>query len=491
MIASFEKTLGELFISRRGLEGQNHGQIRNDSRQILPGDIFVAIKGAVCDGHDFIDQAIAAGAQVIVHERELDHYLEKITYIKVSDSARSYARLVREFYGRPDEYVKLIGVTGTNGKTTTAFLVEHLFNNAGEPCGLISTVEYRDGKTTGKSSHTTPEAGVLFPLLNTMRQNGLRVASMELSSHALQQGRINGARFRTAIFTNLTGDHLDYHGDMEHYYQAKKIFFTRLLEVDGTAIINLDDDSGKRLAREISGRNQITFGTTSAADWQITDVELSADGSKFRLISDKQAFDVGTNLIGLHNIRNLTGAIIAALDYGLAPEQIDHALSLKIRIPGRLELFQAPMGGARFYVDYAHTDDALKNVLGILRELTPGKLFCVFGAGGDRDKSKRPRMGLAAAQIADYLILTSDNPRSEDPQKIIEDIASGIPDGTNFEKIPDREMAILRAAALAGTEDTVLIAGKGHEDYQEIQGVRHNMDDRRFLKQLLAEPAPK
>ena len=491
MITSFEKTLGELFISRHGLEGHTRGQVRNDSRKVLPGDIFVAIPGAVYDGHDFITKAAAAGAQVIVHERELTDYLEKPTYIRVTDSSRAYARLVREFCDCPDEYVKLIGVTGTNGKTTTAFLVEHIFRNAGEPCGLVSTVEYRDGKITAPATHTTPEAGILFPLLATMRRNGMRAAAMELSSHALQQGRINGARFRTAIFTNLTGDHLDYHGDMEHYYQAKKLFFTRLLGLDGTAVINIDDEFGKRLARDISGRQQVTFGMTPAADWVISDVELGAEGSKFRLTGEEQAFDVATNLIGTHNIHNLTGAILAALDYGLKPEAISHALNRPIRVPGRLEPFRASPEGPVFYVDYAHTDDALKNVLEILRRITKGKLIAVFGAGGDRDRSKRPRMGKAAAQYADHLILTSDNPRSEEPQKIIDEIAAGIPAGTSFETEPDRAQALRRAVAVARPGDVVLIAGKGHENYQEIQGVRRSLDDRKLIKTLISDPARK
>ena len=319
----------------------------------------------------------------------------------------------------------------------------------------------------------------------------MRAAAMELSSHALQQGRINGARFRTAIFTNLTGDHLDYHGDMEHYYQAKKLFFTRLLGLDGTAVINIDDEFGKRLARDISGRQQVTFGMTPAADWVISDVELGAESSKFRLTGEEQAFDVATNLIGTHNIHNLTGAILAALDYGLKPEAISHALTRPIRVPGRLEPFRASPEGPVFYVDYAHTDDALKNVLEILRRITKGKLIAVFGAGGDRDRSKRPRMGKAAAQYADHLILTSDNPRSEEPQKIIDEIAAGIPAGTSFETEPDRAQALRRAVAVARPGDVVLIAGKGHENYQEIQGVRRSLDDRKLIKTLISDPARK
>ncbi len=486
MINSFEETLGELFISQRGLAIDNtNGQVRNDSRKILPHDIFVAIPGAACDGHGFIPKAIAAGAQVIVHQNELKNYLDKISYVHVTDSSRAYARLVREFYKRPDEHIKLIGTTGTNGKTTTAYLIEHLFSYAGEPCGLVSTVEYRDGKFITPALRTTPEAGVLFPLLASMRTNGMRVAALELSSHALKQGRIDGARFRTAIFTNLTGDHLDYHGDMEQYYQAKKLLFTRMLAIDGTAVINLDSETGTRLAHEISGRNLVTFGTSLAADWIISDIELNAHNSKFHLTGDGQKFEVGTNLIGLHNVHNLTGAILAALDYGLTPDTINQALAQPIRVPGRLELVSSAPDGPCFYVDYAHTDDALKNVLTILRKITKGKLIAVFGAGGDRDRSKRPRMGKVAAEYADHLIITSDNPRSEPPQKIIDDIVSGIPAGSSYQTEVDRTEALRLATTIAMPGDVVLVAGKGHEKYQEIQGVRRELDDRKILRDLL------
>ena len=325
---------------------------------------------------------------------------------------------------------------------------------------------------------------MLFPLLAEMRRNGMRAAAMELSSHALWQGRVDGAKFRTTIFTNLTGEHLDYHGDMEHYYQAKKLFFTRLMAVDGTAVINIDDEYGRRLAREISTRNILTFGKNSAADWNLTDIELGADGSRFRLQSENEAFDVATNLIGEHNVHNLAGAILAALDYGLTPAQIDRALSRPIRVPGRLEKFMAE-NGAAFYVDYAHTDDALANVLSILRKIAKGRLITVFGAGGNRDRTKRPRMGRKAAEFADLLIVTSDNPRNENPEAIIREIVAGIPEGTAYETEPDRRKAIRRAVELAGPGDVVLIAGKGHENYQEIAGKRYHLDDREVLKDLL------
>ncbi len=483
MIRSFEEALGPVFVARHGLDGYAPGRILNDSRKILPGDIFIAIPGSRMDGHDFIPAAIRAGAQCVIHEKDLDEYLPKTTYIQVSDAHRAYARCCREFCGRPDEVVKLFGVTGTNGKTTTAFLLEHLLRAGGVPCGLVSSVEYRDGKIVRPSTHTTPESGVLFPLLAEMRRNGLKAAALEISSHALDQGRSAGAWFRVAIFTNLTGDHLDYHGDMEHYYQAKKRLFTEQLHPDGCAVINIDDPYGRRLASELTDRRIITFGTDESAEWVIQEQTLTENASSFRLAGRERAFDIGSNLIGEHNIHNLAGALLAVLDFGLTPEAIDNALAEPIRIPGRLEAFKLSTG-ATAYVDYAHTDDALEHVLSLLRKISRGRVIVVFGAGGDRDRSKRPRMGRAAAHHADLAIVTSDNPRSENPQTIINEIVAGMPPKFDYEIEPDRKKAIQRAVFLSRPDDLILIAGKGHETYQEIAGVRSHFDDREIVREL-------
>ncbi|MBS1372123.1 MAG: UDP-N-acetylmuramoyl-L-alanyl-D-glutamate--2,6-diaminopimelate ligase [Lentisphaeria bacterium] len=489
MILSFEKVLGELLIARRGFHGNSaRGRVVNDSRKVLPGDIFVAIPGTVSDGHNYIDAAIRARAQVVIHQHPLSHYAPTTTYLMVTNTRLAYARCCREFCGCPDKRLPLFGVTGTNGKTTTVYLIEHLLREGGRSCGLVSTVETRDGKVARPADRTTPEAGVLFPLLAEMRRNRMAAAAMELSSHALDQGRVAGARFRVAIFTNLTGDHLDYHRDMEHYYQAKRRLFTEQLSSKGAAVINVDDPYGVRLAEELSeSAKVITFGSAgSDAKWRITNVELSADGVKFRLEGRSAAFDVASNLIGDHNIHNLAGAILAVREYGLKPEEIDRALAVPIRVPGRLERIDSRMGFS-IYVDYAHTDDALSHVLDILRRIASKRLIAVFGAGGDRDRSKRPRMGRAAAETADAVILTSDNPRGEEPMSIIREIASGIPEGVAYEAEPDRNRAIRRALTLAEPGDIVLVAGKGHESYQEICGVRHPFDDRKVVKTVLAE----
>jgi len=459
--------------------------IVNDSRQVVKGSVFIAIAGWKFDGHDYIDEALERGAAAVLHVRPLAGYRPGIAYFQCTSTALAQGLIWRTFFGAPDDALEVLGVTGTNGKTTTAFLLEHLFTHAGRPSGLISTVEYRDGRGHYESTNTTPGARRIYGLLAAMRDNGLRAAAMELSSHALDQQRAAGLKLAVGIFTNLTGDHLDYHGDMEHYYLAKKRMFTELLRPDGTAVVNVDDATGMRLAKELSGQcNVETFGVCDAAKWRITNVELAADHAAFRIASERAAYDVSSNLIGAHNVHNLTGAVVAALARGVSPTAIDAALRERIVVPGRLESWHRD-DGADFFVDYAHTDDALKNVLATLRPLTCGRLIAVFGAGGNRDRSKRPRMGCAAAAAADLLVVTSDNPRDEHPAEIIREIVAGIPTGTDYEVVPDRRQAIRRAFELASSGDCVLIAGKGHEDYQEISGVKHHFSDREVLTELL------
>ncbi|MBR1950975.1 MAG: UDP-N-acetylmuramoyl-L-alanyl-D-glutamate--2,6-diaminopimelate ligase [Lentisphaeria bacterium] len=463
--------LKELLIEIRGRDVPFIPDVVTDSRKLSAGCIFVAVPGSRFDGHDFIIEAEKT-ASVIVHSRPLQSYCGEKTYYLVSDASAATALLFREKYGRPDTALDLFGVTGTNGKTTTTFILEHLLEN----CGLLSTVAFRDGKKETPATHTTPDPETLFCMLKRMRDNHLSAAALELSSHALHQNRARGTRFRAAIFTNLTGDHLDYHHDMESYYQAKKIFFTQLLAPDGIAVINTDDPAGRRLAEELEGvRRVVTFGTSDAC-WLIKKLHTTRSGMTFELVSGKTVYSLETNLAGKFNAFNLAGAILAVLDYGISFDRIAGKLHQKITVPGRLQFLDAPTGAA-FAVDFAHTDDALTNVLSTLRPLTENKLFCVFGAGGNRDKTKRPRMGKAAAENADYLIVTSDNPRTEDPEDIIRDIVAGIPPESCFEIQPDRKAAIRRAFELAGPGDIVLVAGKGHENYQEINGVKYPFSD--------------
>ena len=464
--------LEELLLSRRGPDIPLPEGVAQDSRKAVPGGVFVAVPGSRSDGYDFIPQ-VETTVSAIVLVREPRRYVPGVTYYFVSDAGAAAARLFRAKYGFPDKSLQLLGVTGTNGKTTTAFLMRRLLGE--ERCGLLSTVVFRTGKADLPATHTTPDAETFFSLLREMARNGFRYCSLELSSHALAQGRTSGARFRAAVFTNLTGDHLDYHGDMEHYYQAKKRFFTELLSPDGIAVVNTGDPYGARLAGELAGRRRVTTFGSPDAQWHLEGLRSGREGLSFTLRSREAALPVTSNLVGAFNASNLAGAILAVMDCGVPFAGIEEALRRGVTVPGRMQFLSSP-SGAGFVVDFAHTDDALRNVISTLRPLTRNRLFCVFGAGGDRDRTKRPRMGLAAS-AADRLIVTSDNPRSEEPEKIIEDITSGIPGGVSFETIPDRRAAIRRACALAGPGDIVLVAGKGHENYQEIKGVRHPFSD--------------
>ena len=490
-----ENVFGPLLTAIRGSNAIPGGVAAVcDSREVTPGSIFAAIPGVSSDGSTFIPDAIAAGAAVIIHQYDLPDYPENVTFFQVSDVRQAYSLLIRRICGDPDKKLRIYGITGTNGKTTSAYLLRHLLNCADVPCGLISTVEYDDGKNITPPTHTTPAPQTLFPLLEAMVKNSLRAAAMEFSSHALDQKRLHGITLRGAIFTNLTGDHLDYHRDMESYYQAKKTLFTDLLCHKGIAAINIDTADGERLAGELAIERpdlQIpTFGKKADAGWRISEAGSDLNGCRFVLSNAVQAFEVIFPLSGEYNISNLAGVLTLLLCDGISPESINQALNLPMSVPGRLEKLTAP-DGANFFVDYAHTDDALRNVLTTLRKCCSGKLIAVFGAGGNRDKSKRPRMGQVAAETADHLIVTSDNPRSERPEDIISDIVAGIPAGSSFETVVSREDAIIRAVNMAQKDDVVLIAGKGHENYQEINGVKIHFDDREILRKLFGYPDEK
>ncbi len=446
----------------------------NDSRKVVPGCVFCAINGAKSDGRHFIPSAIESGAACIVSDTDMPGL--SVPLIKVDDPYLAWAELCEAAAGYPYRALQFHGVTGTNGKTTIAFLLRHFFSN--RKCGLISTVEYDAGKGVKPSSNTTPDAAGFQKIISEMKQNELSDCVMELSSHGLHQHRTGSTKFTSAIFTNLTGDHLDYHHDMESYYLAKKILFAELS--CGSKIINIDDPWGKRLYQECGG--QAVSCQDSSAEFFVSSISGTAEGTDFQLKTPNGIMPIHSPLIGLHNIYNLTEAIAAALMTGLSAEEVQKALNKPFAVPGRLERIALP-NGVSAYVDYAHTDDALKRVLAALKPLCKGRLFCVFGCGGDRDRTKRPRMGKAVAEAADFAIVTSDNPRSEKPEEIIKEIIAGIPADFSYETEPDRVKAIHRAASLTQPGDLLLVAGKGHEDYQEINGVRHHLDDRETLRQ--------
>lgn len=483
-----EHVFGELLLETRGTGELPDAPVFSDSRRVAPGSIFVAVPGTKIDGNRFIADALRAGAAAVVHTETLAEYPPDVLFCRVGDARAALSLLCRHRCGAPDHSLLVYGVTGTNGKTTSAYLIRHLLEHAGIPCGLVSTVEYFDGRDHLPPTHTTPDPQTLFPLLEAMLDHGEKAAAMEFSSHALAQKRLHGMTLRGAIFTNLTGDHLDFHHDMESYYQAKKSLFTDLLIPGGIAAVNIDTDDGVRLARELAAERPDlkipTFGRNPDAGWRISETENSVEGCKFVLSNALQAFQASFPLPGDYNISNLAGVLTLLLCDGIPPEAVDRALCDRFSVPGRLEKFTAP-SGATFFVDYAHTDDALRNVLRTVKTFCRGRLIALFGAGGDRDRSKRPRMGAAAAEFADRIIVTSDNPRSEDPESIMREVAAGIPAGTDAELIVSRREAIARAAALAGAEDIVVIAGKGHENYQEISGIRHHFDDREELTRIL------
>ena len=471
------------------VKGPRQADIRGiacDSRQVKPGYLFVALRGTHEDGARYIQDAIERGAAAVVSEHA-EWSRRDVTHIRVEDARRALAELACAFYDHPSSRLQVVGVTGTNGKTTTTYMLRDLLRADGRTPGMIGTVMYEMGRRCIPANRTTPEAADLQAMLDQMVKAGCRSAVMEVSSHALDQKRVWGIDFDVGVFTNLTRDHLDYHHTMEDYFAAKSLLFRGLgqMEKKAAAVINLDDPWGQQLANTGGGWSEaITYGAHSAAAVCAEDVEVGAAGSAFRVRTPWGAAAVRLQLMGRYNVSNALAAIAAGGALGLQPEFMAGVLEKFESAPGRLE--PIPNGkGLRVYVDYAHTDDALQNVLSTLREIAPKRLLVVFGCGGDRDKSKRPLMAAAAAQWADYAIVTSDNPRTEDPAQIVEEIAAGFGHSTRFEKILDREQAIARAFEMARRDDVVLIAGKGHENYQEFARTVIPFDDREVARRLL------
>ncbi|HXG47324.1 MAG TPA: UDP-N-acetylmuramoyl-L-alanyl-D-glutamate--2,6-diaminopimelate ligase [Methylomirabilota bacterium] len=469
-------------LTGAGIEGSLDREITGlayDSRRVTPGMMFVAIPGQHNDGHEFIASAIERGAVAVLCEQPRP-LPARVTRILVPDVREALARTAAAFHQQPAAKLKVIGVTGTNGKTTVAFMVKALLEAAGVRTGLIGTVRYEIGDRVIPAQRTTPESLEVQQMMAQMLRAGCQACVMEVSSHALEQKRVFGIEFDVGIFTNLTRDHLDYHGTMENYFAAKKKLFTSLEqgEKGGTAVINVDDGYGARLVEEITAAG-LTYGIQKPAQLRATQLQLAADGSRFVVESAGRRFAVRLPLIGRHNVYNALAAVGAGLALKIDVVKIQAALNALPPVPGRLEIVAAgqPFG---VYVDYAHTDDALRNVLTTLREITPGRLLLTFGCGGCRDAGKRPRMGRVAAELADHTIITSDNPRREDPARIAGQIEEGYravrPDGYEIEL--ERKRAIQHIIALARPGDTVLIAGKGHESYQEFEDTVVPFDDR-------------
>lgn len=458
--------------------------IEADSRKAAPGQLFFCLPGHTVDGHDFAPQAVSQGAIALVVSRRLELDVPQVI---VPDVRQALAILADVWFGHPSAKLKPIGVTGTNGKTTTTYLIEKILADAGKNPGVIGTIEKRYAGSSFPMSGTTPDILELQKTFRDMLDAGTERCVMEVSSHALEQGRVKGTRFRTAIFTNLTQDHLDYHGTMDAYADAKGLFFSRLgnayadsLEDRSFAILNADDDVSKRYAKMTSAE-VITYGVENDALVRASNVRITSRGTDFRLHTFKGDCDVQLRLVGKFNVYNALAALAAGLCEGIALADIVKSLESTPGVPGRVEAVDEGQNFAAI-VDYAHTPDGLDNVLRTVREIASGRVICVFGCGGDRDRTKRPIMGKIAAEWSDHIFVTSDNPRTEDPLAILSDIKAGLTeagvDPARYELEPDREKAIHKAVEMASPGDVVLIAGKGHETYQLIGGVTYDFDDR-------------
>ena len=443
--------------------------IAYDSRRVQRDGLFVALRGEKSDGHNFVDQAIEKGATVIVAERAEKN--SRATSVVVENTRSAMADLAARFYNYPARKLKLAGVTGTNGKTTTTFLIKHICEKAGMRCGLLGTVRYEIGERVLPAARTTPESLDLQELLAQIRDAGCKAAAMEVSSHALALERVRDIEWDAAVFTNLTQDHLDFHGTMENYFEAKAKLFKQLprqeKKTKPIAVINIDDRYGQKLIAKIDNKvSVVTFGTGLKADFRSSNYRMEFGGTSYQLDARGKSYLVRVPLIGRFNVANSVAALAAANAIGIGLREAVLSLGKSPQVPGRLEMVPAKRQ-FQVFVDYAHTPDALLNVLKTLRELEPRKLIVVFGCGGNRDREKRPLMAAVADQNADYAIITSDNPRKEDPDEIITEIEKGFR-GNHFEKITERAAAISRAIDLAQSRDIVLIAGKGHENYQEF-----------------------
>ena len=469
-------------VSLSGEKNMIISSIEFDSRNVTKGSLFVAVKGYKSDGHDFITSAVSSGATAVICEVLPQNIDKNICWIKTNDSAKALGVAASNYYGNPSSSLKLVGVTGTNGKTTIATLLYNMFIKLGYKCGLFSTVcNYINGKEL-PATHTTPDPVQLNHLLAEMIKEGCDYAFMEVSSHSADQQRIAGLKFKGGIFTNLTHDHLDYHKTFDNYLKAKKLFFDGL-PAGSFALVNTDDKNGKVMLQNTKAR-QYTFSVRGMADYRCGIIEQSFEGMGLRI----QGEEVWTRFIGDFNASNLLAVYAASELLGAAQKEILTILSDLHSVAGRLEVVKTDSGISGI-VDYAHTPDALLNVIDTLNKIREGgmQLITVVGAGGDRDRTKRPKMAAISAEGSTKVILTSDNPRTEDPERILDEMEAGIiPDlKKKTLRIADRHEAIKTAVMIANKGDVILIAGKGHETYQDVMGVKHHFDDREELKNAL------
>ncbi len=516
--------------------------IAYDSRKVKEGDLFVAMKGEKFNGHDFINDAIKKGAVAIVYEHDISDFgfrpeldsgsdfnstirnqQSTISFISVRDSRKALAYISNNFYGKPSDKLTVIGITGTNGKTTTTYLIKSILESWGKEVGLIGTINYLIKNRVYVAPHTTPEALEFHGLLSEMLSSNCSHVVTEVSSHALSQKRVDYANFNVAVFTNLTREHLDFHITMENYFDAKKRLFEELLSDDGAAVINLDNSYGKILYEIISRKSQrvtdksesrithhasrtLTYGLEKGADVVAVNIKNSSDGLSFKIEFKGESYDIESSLMGVPNVYNILSAVGTAIALNVPWDVIRDGIKRMGHVTGRFEKVDI---GQDFLaiVDYAHTEDALERLILTANEIkkqqssreaekhytynasriihrASRRIITVFGCGGDRDRGKRPRMGDIATRLSDYVVITSDNPRSEDPLEIIKEIEYGV-SRRNYLIMPDRKEAIEKAVEMADAGDIVLVAGKGHEDYQEIEDVRHIFRDRDVLEEAI------
>ena len=464
--------------------------IQYDSRRVTPDSLFVALPGLKTDGHKFIEHAVQRGASAILVERPVTA-VRRATVIRVPDAREAMARLAAQFHGHAYRKMKVIGITGTNGKTTTAFMVQRILKEAGIKTGLIGTVRYEIGERVIPAARTTPEAVELHEMMAQMVRQNCGAVVIEVSSHSLDQKRVLGIDFDVAVFTNLTQDHLDYHKTMDSYFDAKSVLF-KLLSTSGkigTAVVNVDDPRGRELAAMPLKAAKLTYGIENEATVRGKALTMNCAGLKFEVATPKGEERISLPLSGRYNVSNALGALGACMALGVKLTAMARALKSLPPVPGRLERVDC---GQPFqvFVDYAHTDDALRNMLATLRESTARRLLVCFGCGGNRDTRKRALMGRAAGELADFSVLTSDNPRKEEPRAIIAQIEEGFPSGggtARYEVVEDRREAINRVLAMAEDGDVVVIAGKGHETYQEFADTVISFDDREVAREYLTQ----
>lgn len=492
------------------LSGDKNSEVADicyDSRKLKRGDLFVAMTGEKSDGHLYIRDAVENGAAAVVYEKEkyVTAFIsdkssgvapdtasgrgdgEDISFVRVGDARAALALIANNYYGSPSRSLSVIGITGTNGKTTVSYLVKSVLESWGKKVGLIGTIRYMIDKESFDAPHTTPEAPEFQELLARMRQAGCSHVVTEVSSHALAQKRVDGTIFRSLVFTNLTREHLDFHLTMDNYYEAKRRLFTELSDADCGSVINIDDVFGRKLAAELAadGRSVITCGFEAGSDLMATDINNSSQGLRFCISARGSRYDIVSPLTGLPNIYNILSAAGACRALGVPWSTILSGLRTAGPVSGRFEKVEV---GQSFLavIDYAHTEDALERLIYTARGLSAGKIITVFGCGGDRDRGKRPVMGSIATRLSDFVIITSDNPRSERPEDIIKEIESGAV-RKNYLIEPDRREAIKRAVLMAGENDIVLVAGKGHENYQEIRGQKMVFSDREVLQEAIRQ----